>query len=468
MIEQLVAQHALNRLAAWPTLRRETVLLRLGWQGQQQSLQSCGTALGISRQAAQRMVERALQELQPLPTELAGAVGEAWRLAAAMAPARWTRVHELLIRNGYVKSIAPAGFLSLGALATSSPPLVVQNGYLLLDETSPPPVTRAMRLLRTKVRAGGVCRLQDVIDALGLSNMWSLEDFSLDVVEAEWPRFLFDDWVTENSPPSGRDRLANLTRKVLAACGEVSIEALSAGLERQVRFGRLPAVPPPKVLTSYLMNHGDFQVRGNAVAPSRKLDPEQELSPTELVIWRRLRDASGGSLSRDELRTAALDAGVDVPAFASAVSYSPVIESRAHGLWGLRGTGSLGTEQDEKARDENVVATRKVRSRTARASRYTWDGQGRLVVTSILASPESTVVSIPSAVQVILEGREFEAIAEDGRSVGTVKVRGGRSWGYDHFLASRRHQRGDVLTVTFDLSRRQSTLAASERPVANE
>jgi predicted GNAT superfamily acetyltransferase len=91
-----------------------------------------------------------------------------------------------------------------------------------------------------------------------------------------------------------------------------------------------------------------------------------------------------------------------------------------------------------------------------------------LVVTSILASPESTVVSIPSAVQVILEGREFEAIAEDGRSVGTVKVRGGRSWGYDHFLASRRHQRGDVLTVTFDLSRRQSTLAASERPVANE
>jgi len=467
-IDQLVAQHSATRLATWPALRRETVLARLGWQGPQPSLQSCGTALGISRQAAQRMVGRALQQLQPFPAELAGGVDEAWQLAAAMAPARWTRVHELLVRRGYVKSLAPEGFLLLGALANSSPPLFVRDGYLIRDEKRPPPVTHAIRLLRTKVRAAGVFRMQHVIDALGLSDMWRLEDFSRDVAEAEWTRFLVDDWVTESSPPNGRDRLANLTRKVLAACGEVSIEALSAGLERQVRFGRLPIVPPLEVLTAYLTSHPDFKVRGNAVAPSTELDPEQELSPTELAIWRRLKEASGGSLSRDDLRSAAADAGIDVPAFASAISYSPVIESRTHGHWGLRGTGSSLMEPDDKARDENAIRIPKFGSRTARASRYTWDSQGRLVVTSILASPESTIVSIPSAVQVILEGREFAAIAENGRSVGTIKVRGGRSWGYDHFLASRRHQRGDVLTVIFDLSLRQSTLVASERPIANE
>jgi hypothetical protein len=163
-----------------------------------------------------------------------------------------------------------------------------------------------------------------------------------------------------------------------------------------------------------------------------------------------------------------MDAGVDVHAFASAISYSPIIESRAHGLWGLRGAGGSAIEQDETAPGEKVTGNPKVGPRTARASRYTWDGEGRLVISSILISPESTVVSIPRAVQVILEGREFDAFAEDGRPVGTVKVRGGRSWGYDHFLASRRHQRGDLLTVTFDLNRRQSTLAASERHSASE
>jgi len=325
-----------------------------------------------------------------------------------------------------------------------------------------------MRLLRTKVRANGTWRLQLLIDELAWSDLWKLEDFALDVEEAGWTRVLCDDWVAESSPPRGSDRLANLTRKVLAACGQVTIEALAAGLERQVRFGRLPLVPPLHVLTAYLSGHADFQVIDGAVASLLPLDAEQELSPTEFIIWRRLRQTDGGPLSRNDLRIAALGAGVDLPAFASAISYSPIVESRAHGLWGLRGTGDPSTEHTQEPLEARLVRFGQIEATTARASRYTWDGQGHLVITSILFSPESTVVSIPRAVVAILDGRDFEAVGEGGQPVGTVKVRRGRSWGYDRFLASRRHQRGDVLTVTFDLSGRLCTLAATERPGGNE
>jgi YD repeat-containing protein len=421
----------------------------------------------VTRQAAQRTVEMVLRQLRPVPTPLAAVVREAWELAAAMAPTRWRRVRESLVQQRYIERIELAGLLALGAIADATPRLVIVGDYLVADNTPPPPVAQAIRLLRTKVRANGAWQLQEVIAELGLSGAWRLDDFALDVAEAGWTRLLCDDWVAEGSPQVGRDRLANLTRKVLAACGPVTVEALAAGLERQVRFGRLPTVPPAEVLTAYLANHLDFQVTDETVTSLRTLDPEQELSRTELVIWRRLREADGGSLTRDDLRSAARSAGVDVPAFASALSYSPLIESRAHGLWGLRGIGGSAAK---KAGDDDgrVITSRQVASRTARAARYTWDDQGRLVITSILASPESTVVSIPRAVQVILEGREFVAVAEDGEPVGTVKVRGGRSWGYDRYLASRRGRRGDLLSVTFDLSRRISTLASTERRIADD
>jgi hypothetical protein len=414
------------------------------------------------------MVARALQELRPLPTPLAGVVWEGWQLAATMAPARWTRVRESLVEQRYIGNIELAGFLELGALADATPRLMKMGGYLVCSSSPQPPVERAMRLLRTKVRASGAWPLHEIIRGLGLSDVWKLEDFTTDVAEAGWARPLCEDWVAESSPLKGRDRLSNLTRKVLAASGQVTVESLAAGLERQVRFGRMPLVPPAPVLAAYVTDHAEFQVIDETVTSRRPLDPERELSRTELVIWRRLREAGGGPLSRDDLRSAARKAGIDLPAFASAISYSPVVESRAHGMWGLRGTGGSIRENIGDQPEGKDIARRQVGARTARAARYTWDDQGRLVITSILSSPESTVVSIPRAVQPILESREFTAVAEDGAPVGTIKVRGGRSWGYDRFLASRRGRRGDVLSVTFDLSRRVSTLASSERPNAEE
>jgi hypothetical protein len=467
-LERLLAEHLGQRLGAWPAQRRDVVLARIGWQGPQVSLQASASALGISRQAAQRMVERSLRQLRPLPAPLAGVARGAWEQAAAMAPARWTRVLESLVQQRYADRIEAAGFLALGALMDATPGLALVDGYLVADSKSPPPVAQAIKLLRSKVRSSGAWQLREVIVELGWPGAWKLEDFALDVAESGWARLICDDWVTEGSPPMGRDRLANLTRKVLAACGQVTVEALAAGLERQVRFGRLPTVPPTHVLIAYLTSHADFQVTGETVTSLRPLDPEEELSRTELVIWRRLREADGSSLSREDLRTAAQNAGVDLPTFASAISYSPLIESRAHGLWGLRGAGGSAMENAGEQADRKASTGRQVASRTARASRYTWDKQGRLVITSILASPESTVVSIPRAVQVMLEGREFAAVAEDGEPVGIVKVRSGRSWGYDRYLASRRGRRGDLLTVTFDLSRRVSTLASTERQIADD
>ncbi len=455
-LDSLIQDHVANRLAAWSTERRQILLARVGWLGPRTSLQTAASALGMTKQAAQEIVLGGLGDLRPVPKMLAIITNDAWHVAGAMAPARWTRVRESLVRRGYIEAIDFDGFLALGDLVEAAPRLTVHDGYLVCGEAPPPPVVLAIRLLKSKVRAGGACRMTTVIDELGLSSVWNLEDFAKDVTEAGWARSVSDDWVAEVAPPKGSDRLANLARKVVAACGPTKVESLAAGLERQVRFGRLPAVPPSHVLSAYFSNHLEFEIENETITPTRPLTPEQELSRTELAIWRRFREVGGGSLSRGDLRTAARNAGVDLAAFASAISYSPVLESRAHGQWALRSSEPARASQSSESPG---AVSLKIASRTSRASRYTWDDQGRLVITSILSSPESTVVSIPHAVQVILDGKEFTALDEDGNSVGTIKVRGGRSWGYDRYLANRRGQRGDLLSVTFDLTRRSSTLS---------
>lgn len=464
-LDRLILDHVADRLATWSPQRRQVLLARVGWLGPRKSLQAAASALGISKQAAQGIVEKGLGNLRPVPEMLAVITNDAWDLAVGMAPARWTRVRESLVQRAYIDAIDFDGFLALGDLVDTAPRLTMHDDYLVSGETPPLPVVRAIRLLKSKVRAGGACRMTAVIDELGLSSVWNPEDFANDVTEAGWARPLYDDWVAEASPPKGSDRLANLSRKVLAVCGPTKVEVLAAGLERQVRFGRLPAVPPAHVLSAYFSSHLDFEIENETITPLRPLTPEHELSRTEFAIWRRFRDVGGGSLSRSDLRAAARNMGIDLAAFASALSYSPVLESRAHGQWALRSSEPATPSQSSEA---PVAVLRKVASRTSRASRYTWDDQGRLVITSILSSPESTVVAIPQAVQVILDGKEFTAIDEDGNSVGTIKVRGGRSWGYDRYLANRRGQRGDLLMITFDLAQRSSTLGWVSVPVPND
>jgi len=462
-IDVLVLGHVADRLGDWTPERRGLLLARAGFAGPRPSLKSAADPRGITKQAAQILVKRGLRDLKPLPALLCEVTADVWSFMARMTPARWQRVRDELVKARYIEHVEFEGLVALRDLMGAEPELRLIDTYLVGRDSDPPPVARALRHLKSRVRSNGAYELHAVIDHLGLGAEWQLEDFGADVAAAGWARSLGSDWIAERSASKRTDRLAHLTRKVLCACGPIKVEQLMDALERQVRFGRLPCVLPAQVLEAYLLGHGDFEIDQGTVGPSGSLDPERELSRTELVVWRRFKEAGESSLSRNELRTSALAAGIDLAAFASVISYSPMLESRGHGHWALRGSPAFVAK--DNAPSPPIPVSRSA-SKTTRASRYTWDQEGRLVITSVLSSPESTVVSIPQAVQVILHGKDFPAFDTYGRSIGTIKVRHGRSWGFDRFLAEHQRGRGELLSVTFDLTNRLSTVSVA--PVPND
>ena len=441
-----------DRLRGWPADRREAVGARIGFAPGQRTLRAIGDDIGLSHQGAQRMIASAIAVLRPASAGLIHVGGMAWTVANDMVPARWARVRSKLVAAGFIDSMDIDGFLAVGDLIGAEPRLSVCRGYLVTRGGFVPPVEKALSALRRRLRSAGVYRARDVISEAGLDDVWNPADFALDISDTTWATLLPDSWAMAKRRSGTLDRLGSLIRKMLAACGPLDVDSLCDGLDRQVRFGRLPGLPPRDTLLAYLKNCEEFDIDGVLVSARSPLLPEEELSRTELTLWKRLSEDGGGPLSRQQLRGSALDAGVDIAAFATAISYSPILQQYDHGRWAIRGKRL----KSAKPRAERV-------RRDGRASRYTWDEHGRLRITSVLSSPESTVVSIPRAVREMLDGREFEAVAENGDPVGTIRVRAGRSWGYDRFLAQRGHESGELLSATFDFNGRVVSLATASR-----
>ena len=89
--------------------------------------------------------------------------------------------------------------------------------------------------------------------------------------------------------------------------------------------------------------------------------PEDVLETTELTLVRVLRE-NGGAMGRHELERACLEAGMKRSSFNNRIAYSPVIEERGPGLYGLRAAAA----PRERVGDEPGVSRRSTAARDAR------------------------------------------------------------------------------------------------------
>lgn len=301
-------------------------------------------------------------------------------------------------------------------------------------------------------RSVGVCSLRWAAEEVGLPlGRETSRGVRRVVKESKAFDALDRSWMWDPTVPSGRNRLENTLRKILAVSPSVVLDDVMDALDRVFRQGRLPRMPEAHAVALFAAAHPSFDHEDGRINSAVKLEVAVELAETERILFEVLSAVPGGVLDREALRRACTERGMNGATFGQYTSFSPILSQPARNLWALRG------REVDSAIAQRIVSGRRRRRRHAESVRI---ADGYLQVCWTITGPEVSVFSVPSADRFGYVCRDYHATMEDGGPIGTVRVDdGGVSWGYGPFLRMASVATGDRLIATFDRDRRVVALA---------
>src|SRR5262249_55723258 len=130
--------------------------------------------------------------------------------------------------------------------------------------------------------------------------------------------FLDEDWFWFTAIPEGRNRLENVTKKILSVASPQSIASIREGIRRSFKWRsvtseryRTLTVPPQAVMARFFKRHPDFVLNGDSVKSAKRLDYRKLLGEAERTLVEVLHGASAGVLDRRTLITECLSRGLN-------------------------------------------------------------------------------------------------------------------------------------------------------------
>lgn len=456
--------------------RLDALLMRFGWDGlPPRTLDECARVVNVSRERM-RQIQARIMEKKPHNPVFLPALDWALEALAQAAPVRAMRAADLL-RERRITTVPfhPASVLSAAEFCGHTPTFSLDGGPLDQTVVTTSALAYANRVSTLAARlAGGsgasnVAEVEAVAAAAGLDV--NIEQVREVLRYYSKVRFLNDDWFWTPEAPIDRNRLYNVTRRILSVARPVSVGTLRDGVRRHFRgrqHGRpLPLIVPPRaVLLAFYEAHPAFVVTDDGqVDSSEDLDYRTQLGSTERALVEILRSSPSGILSRQELADACAARGINLATFDAYLTYSAIIEHLGTGIWGLRGAAV------DPVAVEALLSELSLRTRARRVVGYGWTPDGELWLTWRVAGNNihSAVIGIPAAIARFVGGQSFEAKAsDDGSAVGTITVGemsntgAYNSWGYSSFLTRRGADDGDVLRIEFDLTTNQAKLSLED------
>lgn len=246
-------------------------------------------------------------------------------------------------------------------------------------------------------------------------------------------------WWRPEKVKTGRNRLVNNIRKVIAAAGSISLGELRNAVRRSHRADLF--APPARILEAICAALPEVQVSEGQVAGRPGHDWSAELSPTEHIMLRILNDA-GGALPRTRLFEQAEAAGIGADSLGVATTYSVILWRPAAGVYALVGVplppGTIEDLQSEPSPERGALV----------ASHWTKDGKIALAYRLSEASVRSGVVTAPAAFRDFL-ARGFRILL-DGVPEGNVILRTGGLAGLRPVLRASGAESGDALLLVLD------------------
>jgi hypothetical protein len=277
-------------------------------------------------------------------------------------------------------------------------------------------------------------------------------------------KFLDDEWFWMPDIPPERNRLWNVTRRILAVTPRLAISTVRQGVRRRYRFRQIDVVPPVRVLAEFYAVHPDFVVHEDGtIESSCQLDYRTILGDVEQVLVEVLSSSPTGLMDRSEFEEAVIGRGINPNTFSVLTSYSPILDHPVINVWCLRG------RQVHPAQLEAMQAALATRPRQRRTLAYGWEEDGRLRLSVLVGKVSSPVIGIPSSIARYVSGQRFAAITQEGTPAGVISVGDdGASWGYGLFMRRRGAEPGDGLTLRFDLVAQSVTLTIEDADVLDD
>lgn len=440
-----------SRLSNISDGRLDALLARLGMSGAAPTtLQTAADMTSVTRERV-RQLQSKIETRRPSHPVYMPKLDIALRELITLAPVDGAKAAAHLQQLGLSKHPLDAkGVIAASTFCGREPSLDCTpspEGYQILVEGLTEHVSKIAFTARKQTYAYGASNVAEVAATLAEEGSDLDEDIVLGVLKgATSAAFLNEDWFWMPDGKPGRNRLINVTRKILSVVSPIDVAVVREGVRRVYRVRGLPVVPPRDVLLSFYADCPEFEVKEQLVGLVHPLDYSDVLGPTERILVDVLRSSASGVLDRASFLEGCSRRGMNPNTFSVYSSYSPVVEHVGTDIWALRGV-AVSPAAVEALRNANAE-----RPRTRRAVDYGWTDSGNLWVASRLPPTESLVLPIPTAIRPYLADSRFTALAEDGSRAGTVAANAdGASWGYGPYLRRRGADVGDILRVEFDL-----------------
>jgi Sigma-70, region 4 len=460
----------LRALSRFEGERLSAFVARFGWGGKPPiTLEEAGERLNITRERVRQLQEKVSARLAAIsfPTFMP-ALDEAVRALAEASPLSADSAGALL-KQRRISGIDfhPESVIAAAAACGRNPPIQLQTikKKTIVAAAAIQDADVILRVAYRQAHASGASNVGEVVAEMTADKITVGEDAVRHVLrEFSEAHFVEVDWFFHRPPNPERDRLRNVTRKMLSVASPIELGAIREGLRRVYRYRGHRGVktwsllvPPKSVLRAYYHAHPEFIIdESEMVKPIEPLDYRGELALNDTILVDVLRSSPACVLDRASLATECTRRSMNVNTFSLYLTYSPVILHLGTDVWSLRGV-RVDPAAVEAIREANAH-----RQKERRVLDHGWAPEGQLwLAARIRAAHDAAglVVSMPGAIRHYVSGRQFDARDEDGVSHGSIRVNNeGASYGFGRFLRQRGADEGDILIAEFDLTKNVALL----------
>jgi hypothetical protein len=439
---------------------------RLGADGNgAATLEEAARVIGVTRERMRQLQQRFEKRL-PSHKIFLPQLDRALEIVHSAAPCSTQRI-PLMLREAAVTRIA-FEFNSLLGIAELFERPVALEVVPSIDRIRFQHLAQVEQSIRAaaqpQANASGASNVQQVVAELECRSIVAIEQQVREYLRASNQfEFLDTNWYWCPSAPSDRNRLRNLTRKMLSVASLIPVAELREGLQRHYRMrssSRRRAwplvVPPRAVLLTFYQAHPEFCVDSDgSVGSVVSLDYRKELNPTEQVIVDAIRSSPSLVMDRLNLARCCIEQnGMNGNTFSQYLYSSAVLSHLGTDLWSLRGI------RVDPAGVEAVRRANAMRPRERRFLDHGWTSDGDLwIAARVNYEPARFVLGVPGPIRHFLGDRKYHAVDESGVPSGTIGTdANGTSFGYGTFLNRQGADENDLLLATFSLSEARVTL----------
>jgi hypothetical protein len=338
-------------------------------------------------------------------------------------------------------SFHPSGLITAAATFQIKHSLTIREiagTEWLLSSDDTGAITTVLSQANRIVSSRGVATLSDLIAEVGAQTGERVDEVALRQTIETAPGIR---WLDQQREwfflPTARNVLATFLRKILSVSARIHVSELRTGLTRHYRLG----VAPSRDVLLRLCAALGYQVEGESVESFPPIDPAEALSETEYIFYDVFRN-HGPLLSRRQLEQECLKRQMNRHTFWVYLSYSPILERFAAGVYGLRGA------QFSPGQAEGLVERRSIRSRQVlKEFGWTQEGAAWFAYKISEAMIENGVCSMPAGMRQALGDGEWPLYSSDGVRMGTLVSRNASMWGLGPLFRRRGAEAGDILVI---------------------